>query len=53
LGYNPGPVDGLMGSKTERAIKSFQKDVGLVQDGDWGNKTTYMIDLVLKEKGLV
>ncbi|MBC8438524.1 MAG: peptidoglycan-binding protein [Deltaproteobacteria bacterium] len=28
-GYNPGPVDGAYGFKTESAVKQFQKDNGL------------------------
>ena len=34
------------------ALKEFQKDTGLLADGSWGNKTTYMMDVVLKSKGL-
>jgi hypothetical protein len=33
LGYEPGPVDGVMGKKTEAAIKAFQKNVNLPEDG--------------------
>lgn len=33
LGYNPGPEDGLIGKKTRRAIRLFQKENGLVVDG--------------------
>ncbi|MEP1216694.1 MAG: peptidoglycan-binding domain-containing protein [Marinobacter sp.] len=33
LGYNAGPVDGLMGGKTMEALRSFQKDVGLAVTG--------------------
>jgi localization factor PodJL len=33
LGYNPGPVDGLIGKKTRIAIRSFQKENGIVIDG--------------------
>jgi len=27
--YNPGPVDGILGRQTRRALKSFQRDKGL------------------------
>ncbi|ETR71450.1 MAG: peptidoglycan-binding protein [Candidatus Magnetoglobus multicellularis str. Araruama] len=27
--YNPGPVDGILGPQTRRALKSFQRDKGL------------------------
>lgn len=33
LGYNPGPVDGKMGSKTIAAIKKFQQDTQLPTTG--------------------
>jgi hypothetical protein len=33
LGYNPGPVDGIMGSKTRTAIRAFQRDEKLTVDG--------------------
>ena len=38
-GFNPGPIDGLSGSRTDRAIKSFQKTVGLTADGEVGPAT--------------
>jgi len=33
LGYEPGPVDGLFGSKTRAAIQTFQGEKGLEPDG--------------------
>jgi hypothetical protein len=33
LGFNPGPVDGIMGIKTQKAIRGFQKSQGIKQDG--------------------
>jgi len=33
LNYNPGPADGIMGSKTRNAIIKFQKDNGIPADG--------------------
>ena len=38
-GFNPGPIDGLSGSRTDGAIKSFQKTVGLSADGQVGPAT--------------
>jgi SpoIID/LytB domain protein len=38
-GFNPGPIDGLAGSRTDGAIKNFQKTVGLVADGEVGPAT--------------
>jgi len=33
LGYDAGPVDGLMGARTRSAIQGYQRDRGLVVDG--------------------
>lgn len=33
LGYDPGPVDGIMGPKTRGAIEEYQFDKGLSVDG--------------------
>lgn len=38
-GYYNGSVDGIFGSKTRAAVKSFQKKNGLVVDGIVGKKT--------------
>ncbi|MHB8127058.1 MAG: peptidoglycan-binding protein [Desulfitobacteriaceae bacterium] len=32
-GYNPGPIDGIFGTKTEQAVLQFQRDRGLTSDG--------------------
>jgi hypothetical protein len=32
-GQNPGPIDGIMGSRTHQAIRQFQKAEGLEQTG--------------------
>ncbi|MEM7426899.1 MAG: peptidoglycan-binding domain-containing protein [Pseudomonadota bacterium] len=34
LGYDPGPVDGKMGQKTEDAIRDFQRDRALIPTGE-------------------
>jgi len=47
LGYNPGPIDGIFGPKTQTAVKSFQKAKGLVVDGIVGNNTWAAIDKAL------
>lgn len=40
LGYNVGPIDGIFGSLTERAVKYFQEDtLGLAIDGQAGKYT--------------
>jgi len=33
LGYQPGPIDGVLGPKTQAAIKAFQRDEGLTVNG--------------------
>jgi peptidoglycan hydrolase-like protein with peptidoglycan-binding domain len=32
-GFDPGPVDGVAGSRTEGAIRAFQEEDGLAVDG--------------------
>lgn len=32
-GYDPGPVDGIYGAKTRKAIEAFQKAAGMAVDG--------------------
>ncbi len=33
LGYDPGPIDGIVGPRTERAIRAFQRRHDLAEDG--------------------
>lgn len=44
LGFNPGPIDGIFGPKTESAVKKFQESQGLVIDGIVGPKTWSKLD---------
>ncbi|MAG98776.1 MAG: peptidoglycan-binding domain-containing protein [Alphaproteobacteria bacterium] len=44
-GYDPGPVDGLMGSKTSSALKAFQKDQDLEAVGYIGPRTLRKLGL--------
>lgn len=46
IGYNPGPIDGIFGPLTQRAVIAFQIDNGLVPDGIVGPNTWAAIDLV-------
>lgn len=39
LGYDPGPIDGVMGPRTRAAVMAFQRDAGLVVDGVVGPAT--------------
>jgi hypothetical protein len=34
LGYNPGPIDGVLGERTRTAIRAFQRDHNLRVDGE-------------------
>lgn len=34
LGYEPGPIDGLYGPKTMRAIEAFERDIGMTPTGE-------------------
>ena len=38
-GYDPGDADGIMGSQTVDAVKAFQADMSLEQDGEVGGQT--------------
>lgn len=40
LGYNPGPVDGVMGQRTRSAIRAFQRDKGLTVSGALDARTS-------------
>ncbi len=44
LGYDPGPVDGTFGTKTETAVKKFQTDKGITADGVVGPITWLNLD---------
>jgi peptidoglycan hydrolase-like protein with peptidoglycan-binding domain len=43
LGYEAGTADGLMGRRTRSAISAFQRDSGLVADG---NVTAALLQLL-------
>ena len=58
LGYDPGPVDGVNGEKTDAAIRLFQKENDLAVDGQVGELThsaliqaRSMIDLKMDQDG--
>jgi len=44
LGYSPGPVDGVIGRNTRKALQAFQKDRQLIADGF---PTAEMLETVL------
>lgn len=39
LGFDPGRCDGMFGTRTEAALKEFQRNVGLPADGTCGPRT--------------
>lgn len=49
-GYDPGPIDGKMGSQTKAAIKAFQRSQGLEPDGVVGRKTWARLNGTRAEK---
>ncbi len=49
LNYATGGVDGVEGTKTKSAYKSFQRDFGLTIDGIYGAKTDAKLIEVIKD----
>lgn len=45
LGFFNGAVDGIYGVKTQRAVRDFQKSVGITADGIAGQKTLLYLGL--------
>ena len=33
LGYDPGPLDGMAGTRTKAAVRAYQRDAGIDDDG--------------------
>lgn len=50
LGYDPGPVDGLIGSSTRLAIRKFQSDKGKEVDGKFSGLLLLAAKISLAEK---
>ena len=48
LGFNCGKIDGVFGSKTEVAVKEFQKSVGVFVDGKCGPSTLIALMRLVK-----
>ncbi len=51
LGYDPGPIDGTMGSQTSAAIRAYQRDNKLLVDGRPTFELAQHIDGQLKAAG--
>lgn len=49
-GYDPGKLDGVMGRKTRKAIKDFQKANGLSVTGKVGAETWLLLQQYLHKK---
>lgn len=47
-GFNPGRIDGIYGANTEKAVKEFQKKVGITADGIAGKQTYNALQHYLK-----
>lgn len=47
LGYNPGPLDGIMGKRTRTAIQAFQQDQQLQVDG---KASPELLRILIQEK---
>ena len=51
LGYDPGTIDGVYGTKTVSAVKKFQTDYNLTVDGIAGMATQGALDEAVKAGG--
>jgi peptidoglycan hydrolase-like protein with peptidoglycan-binding domain len=49
--YDPGPIDSLFGAKTEKAVKRYQGDRLLSNDGIVGPKTWERLDPPIVKEG--
>jgi N-acetylmuramoyl-L-alanine amidase len=48
VGYDPGTIDGAWGPHSMQALKSFQKDNGLKDDGVWSQEVEARLLAALK-----
>jgi len=47
LGYDPGPIDGVFGPRTKKAVMKFQQDNGLKVDSIVGPETMKVIRMLV------
>ena len=52
LGYEPGPVDGVMGSRTRGAIEAFERDIGREPAGQPSNYIVAALRLASLQLGV-
>lgn len=50
LGYSPGPIDGVMGSKTKHAIKKYQENTDETATGDVSDKLVNQLNTPCTQK---
>ena len=50
-GYSAGPIDGVFGGGTEEAVKYFQRDNALTDDGIVGARTWGALRVHLVQRG--
>lgn len=43
-GFDPGPLDGIFGGKTDAALRAFQEGAGISADGVAGPQTEAKLD---------
>lgn len=48
LGYETGPIDGMLGRKTVASIKQFQKDIGIQPDGIISSSLHTLLDAAIR-----
>jgi hypothetical protein len=51
-GFDPGPIDGIIGTRTRAALEDFQANCGLISDGWYGSETAHEMQLALRQLGL-
>lgn len=49
LGYDAGPPDGALGPRTQDAIRSFQRDIGLPEDGQVSADLIAALDSIIEQ----
>jgi peptidoglycan hydrolase-like protein with peptidoglycan-binding domain len=42
-GFDPGPIDGIVGAKTQEAVRNFQDRYGIAASGGLDNQTLYAL----------